>query len=126
MTRNSRKQRYSAENIDIPALRLVYQLDDENIPVEDNIFETRPTYEIVEELFIRTNSFIAQKIAAGLPEKALLRRHSPPNQRRVENFAERMNRYDQNIDVSSSAALQTSLFRLKDPVVRQVCHLGPA
>ncbi|CAZ83341.1 unnamed protein product [Tuber melanosporum] len=119
ITRNSRRQRYSAENVDIPALRLVYQLDDENIPVEDNIFETRPAYEIVEELFIKTNNFVAQKIATGLPEKALLRRHSPPNQRRVENFAERMNRYDQHIDVSSSAALQTSLFRLKDPVVRQ-------
>jgi protein SSD1 len=57
---------------------LAYQLDDENIPVEDNIFETHPAYEIVEELFIRTNSFIGQKIADGLPEKALLRRHSPP------------------------------------------------
>jgi protein SSD1 len=74
----------------------------------------------VEELFIRTNSFVGRKIAAGLPEKALLRRHSPPNQRRIENFAERMNRYKQDIDVSSSAALQTSLYRLQDPVVRQV------
>lgn len=130
ITRKLRQQRYGADGVDIPALRLVSLLDDENIPVEDNIFHSRPAYELLEELFVSTNSVVAQKISAGLPEKALLRRHSHPNQRRLENFGERMNRLGHKIDISSSAALQTSLFRLEDDVVRKVfnsrLHVGVA
>ncbi|KAL7275202.1 Translational repressor [Rhizina undulata] len=117
LTKQFRGQRYGTEIEDIPALRLLYQLDDENIPVEENIFDSRPAYEIVEELSIRTNAFVAQKLVAGLPEKALLRRQSAPNQRRLENFGDRMNRFDYKIEISSSAALQSSLFSLPDSSV---------
>ncbi|KAH0615144.1 uncharacterized protein H6S33_000780 [Morchella sextelata] len=118
ITRKLRKERYNADNDEIPAMRLVSLLDDENIPIEDNIFHSRPAYEVLEELFVKTNAVVAQKIAAALPEKALLRRHARPNQRRLDNFGERMNRLGHTIDISNSAALQTSLFRLEDPVVR--------
>lgn len=99
---------------------MLYQTDDENVPNTENIFETRPAYELVEELLIKTNSLVAEKIAAALPEKALLRRQSPPTPRRLATFGDRINRLGYNIDISSSAALQPSLFSLEDSDVRKV------
>lgn len=106
--------------MDIPALRLLYQTDDENVPNTENIFETRPAYEIVEELLIKTNSLVAEKIVTALPEKALLRRQSPPTARRLATFGDRINRLSYEIDTSNSAALMSGLFALEDPDVRKV------
>jgi protein SSD1 len=120
LTKKSREQRYGLNETEIPPLRLLYQTDDENVPNTENIFETRPAYELVEELLIKTNSLVAEKIAAALPEKALLRRQSPPTPRRLATFGDRINRLGYNVDISSSAALQTGLFALKDSDVRKV------
>jgi protein SSD1 len=105
---------------DIPALRLLYQTDDENVPNTENVFETRLAYEISEEILIRTNSFIAEKIVAALPTQAMLRRQSPPMPRRLATFGNRINRLDYNIDISSSAGLMSGLFKLEDADVRKV------
>lgn len=101
-------------------------MDDENIPVEKNLFESRPAYDLVEEVLIKTNAFIAEKLLAGLPEKALLRRQARPQQRRLDTFGERMNRLGYKMDISSSAALQTGLFHLEDAAVRMVITLSMA
>ena len=105
---------------DVPQLRLFYQLDDENVPVEHNIFDSTPAHEIIEELSYKANSYIAQVIAAALPEKALLRRQAPPNQRRLATFADRMTRIGYNIDTTSSGSLQNSLFSVQDVEIRKV------
>jgi protein SSD1 len=114
------------EDIEIPALRLLYQTDDENVPNTENVFETRPAYEIVEELLIKTNTIIAETIATALPERALLRRQSPPNPRRLSTFAERINRLGYQLDISSSVSLLNGLFSLQDADVRKVCILPPS
>lgn len=120
LSKKSRQQRYGVtEDIEIPALRLLYQTDDENVPNTENVFETRPAYEIVEELLIKTNTIIAETIATALPERALLRRQSPPNPRRLSTFAERINRLGYQLDISSSVSLLNGLFSLQDADVRK-------
>ena len=102
------------------ALRLLYQLDDEAIPVGENIFHSTPAQGLVEELSIKTNTIIAHRLAVGLPEKALLRRHAQPIQRRMSVFGDRMNRLGFGIDVTNGATLQNSLLRLDSDTVREV------
>ena len=104
----------------MPPLRLLHQLDDENVPVEHNIFNSTPAHEIIEELGHKANTFVAQRIAAALPEKAFLRRQAPPNARRLATFADRMTRIGYDIDTASSATLQNSLFKVKDADLRKV------
>jgi len=103
----------------IAPLRLLQQLDDENIPVEHNIFDSSSATELVEELMHKTNSYIAQRLAEGLPEKALLRRQSPPNSRRLQTFVERMTALGYEIDPTSSGTLQNSLFKVEDAEIRK-------
>lgn len=119
ITSKLRQARFGDRSSEIPPLRLLYQLDDENVPVESNIFDSSPAHELIEELSHKTNAFVAQKIFAGLPEKALLRRQASPNPRRLQTFAERMDNIGYEIDTSSSGSLQTSLFKVEDSEIRK-------
>lgn len=116
-----REARYGSRSDEVPPLRLLHQLDDENVPVEHNIFDSTPAHEIIEELSHKANTFVAQRIATALPDKAFLRRQAPPNARRLATFADRMTRIGYEIDTSSSGTLQNSLFNVKDADLRKVC-----
>lgn len=119
IARKFREARLGSEGENMAPLRLMYQLDDENVPVEHNIFDSTPSHELIEELTHKANTFVAQKIFAGLPEKALLRRHPAPNPRRLQTFVDRMCKIGCEIDVSTSGTLQTSLFRVDDENIRK-------
>lgn len=121
MAQKFRESRFGSRAENIPPLRLLYQLDDENVPVEQNIFDSTPAHELIEELSHKANTLVAKKIATALPEKAFLRRQAPPNPRRLQTFAERMTRIGYEIDTTSSGTLQNSIFRVEDANMRKVC-----
>lgn len=102
----------------------MHLIEDENIPVQRNIFDSSPAHELVEELTHMANSIVATKLFTALPEKALLRRQAPPNFRRLQTFVDRMNRLGFDIDASSSGTLQSSLFKIEDADIRKVCSIS--
>ncbi|KAI2609258.1 RNB-domain-containing protein [Hypoxylon sp. NC1633] len=114
-----REARLGSEGEPMAPLRLLHQLDDENIPIQHNIFDSTSGTELVEELLHKVNASIAQKIAQGLPEKALLRRQTPPNARRLQTFVERMRAIGYDIDTTSSGTLQNGLFKVDDSDIRK-------
>ncbi|EUC46425.1 hypothetical protein COCMIDRAFT_92798 [Bipolaris oryzae ATCC 44560] len=114
-----RQTRFGDRVSDVKALRLMYQLDDENVPVEQNIFDSSPAHECIEELSHLVNATVAKKLAAGLPEKALLRRQAPPNPRRLMTIAERMGAIGYELNTESSGSLQNSLFEVEDDDLRK-------
>jgi protein SSD1 len=114
-----REGRYGSRSANLAPLRLLYQLDDENVPVEHNIFDSSASHEIIEELSHKANAVVAQKIFSAFPETAFLRRHGPPNARRLQTFADRMSKAGYKMDLSSSGALQNSLFKVQDAGLRK-------
>ena len=114
-----REARLGAGGEPIAPLRLLQQLDDENRPVQHNLFESTQALELVEELMHKANAYVGQRLAQGLPEKAILRRQAAPNPRRLETFADRMNAIGYEIDTSSSGAVQSSLFKVDDSDLRK-------
>lgn len=120
ITNKFRQARYGGDTVvNIPPLRLMYQLDDENVPVEHNIFDSSPAHEMIEELSHKTNAAVAEKIFQAIPDRALLRKQPNPNPRRLATFAERMTNIGYDMDISTSAALQNSLFRIEDDDIRK-------
>ncbi|KAI1001455.1 Virulence protein [Podosphaera aphanis] len=117
LTQKWRKMRLNIDS-EVAPLRLFHHLDDENTLVEQNIFISTPSHELIEELMYMTNSFVAQKIFHGLPEKALLRRHGQPNPRRLQTFVDRMSRIGYEIDANTGGSLQNSLFKVDDADIR--------
>lgn len=120
MANKFREARFGRRSTSIPSLRLLYQLDDENVPVEHNIFDSSSAHELIEELSHKANLAVAQKLFNATPEKALLRRQSSPNSRRLATFAERMAKAGYEIDTTSSGTLQNSLFQVQDADLRKV------
>ncbi|KAK9770159.1 putative Ribonuclease II/R domain-containing protein [Seiridium cardinale] len=114
-----REARLGSEDEPIAPLRLLHQLDDENIPIKHNLFDSTSGTELVEELLHKVNTYVAQRLAQGLPEKALLRRQGAPNGRRLQTFADRMTAIGYDIDTTSSGTLQNSLFKVDDNDIRK-------
>ncbi|KAJ6091740.1 hypothetical protein N7467_003709 [Penicillium canescens] len=114
-----REARFGNRVSNVPVQRLLQQLDDENVPVEYNIFESTAAHELVEELSHQANFFVARKLASAMPDKAFLRRQFPPNPRRLTLFVERMNRLGFEMDPSSSGSLQSSLCKVQDVDLRK-------
>ncbi|KAF8461916.1 hypothetical protein BDZ91DRAFT_829160 [Kalaharituber pfeilii] len=119
ITQKFRRQRLNITGENNMPLRLLQQLDDEALPVVENIFHSTYSQGVVEELAIKTNSFIAQKLFAAMPDKALLRRHAPPIQRRIDVLADRMRRLGFPIDIIDGATLQNSLLNIESDTVRR-------
>lgn len=100
-------------------LRLFAQLDDENVPVNVNIFEAKPSHQLIEEILMKVNSTVAEKLVSIAPSSSVLCRHLPPNPRRLESFASKLQTLGHPLDTSSSANLQKSLFSLSDADTRK-------
>jgi protein SSD1 len=115
-----RQQRFGAKSDgQTPILGLLNQVDDENVRVSANIFDGTLTQQLLDEINIKTNCVVAQKLNAVLREKAFLRRNPEPILQRLEAFSEIVRSLDLGIDTSSSAALQKSLFNIESREVRQ-------
>ncbi|KAH8652397.1 hypothetical protein BX600DRAFT_386539 [Xylariales sp. PMI_506] len=114
-----REARLDSQDEPIAPLRLLHQLDDENIPIQHNIFDSTSGIEMVEELQHKTDAYIAQRLVEGLPEKALLRRQSAPNSRRLQTFVDRMRAIGYEIDTTNSGTVQNSLFKVDDDEIRK-------
>ncbi|KAI0122828.1 hypothetical protein BJ170DRAFT_587632 [Xylariales sp. AK1849] len=114
-----REARLGSEDEPIAPLRLLHQLDDENIPIQHNLFDSTSGTELVEELLHKANAYVAQRVAQGLPEKALLRRQGAPNGRRLQTIGERMRAIGYDIDTTSSGTVQNSLFKVDDNEIRK-------
>ncbi|KAL2871975.1 mRNA-binding translational repressor SSD1 [Aspergillus lucknowensis] len=114
-----RETRFGNRVTQIPPLRLLYQLDDENVPVESNIFDSSAVRELVEELSFKANFLVARKLVTALPDKAFLRRQPSPNDRRLHSFVDRMKRLGFEFDESSSGSLQSSLCKVQDDDLRK-------
>lgn len=114
-----REARLGSEDEPIAPLRLLHQLDDENIPIKHNLFDSTSGTELVEELQHKVNAYVAQRLAQELPEKALLRRQGAPNARRLQTFVERMRAIGYDFDTTSSGTVQNSLFKVDDNDIRK-------
>ncbi|KAA8912960.1 hypothetical protein TRICI_003342 [Trichomonascus ciferrii] len=114
-----RTQRFGAKAGQTPVLGLLNQVDDENVRVSANIFDGTLAQQLLDEINIKTNCVVAQKLNAVLKEKAFLRRNPEPILQRLEAFSDTVRSLNLGIDTSSSAALQKSLFNIESREVRQ-------
>lgn len=113
------QQRLGLDKADLPILGLLNYVDDESVVVSANIFEGSPVRQILDELSIKVNTAVAQKIFAVLGDKALLRRHSDPILQKIESFIESVKNLNLDMDTTSSASIQKSILNIEDGVVRK-------
>ncbi|KAI5293141.1 hypothetical protein KEM52_005799 [Ascosphaera acerosa] len=114
-----RESRYGHRVLDPPTLNLLGLLDDENVPVQPNVFRSSAAHSLIQEISHKVNEIVAKRLFQALPHMALLRRQAPPNARRLQTFIQRMSALGYNIDATSSGTLQTSLFEIPHSDIRE-------
>ncbi|CAN6640195.1 protein Ssd1p [Trichomonascus vanleenenianus] len=115
-----RQQRFHLDSDSVtPILALLNQVDDENVAVTPNIFDGKAAQQLVDEINIKVNSAVAQKLHAKLGDVAFLRRQAEPILQRLESFSDTIRGLNLEIDTSSSEAIQRSFFKIKDDTVRK-------
>lgn len=113
-----RQRRFENGALKIDNVRLSFDLDEQGLPTDCGVYKTYDAHRLIEEFMLQANITVAQKIAAGLPDVALLRRHEQPIDRRLEGFAARAKRLGFDIDTNSGGALYKSLEAIDDRKAR--------
>ncbi|KAK4050966.1 Translational repressor [Microbotryomycetes sp. JL201] len=119
IARHLRKRRFDGGALRIDNVKVSFKLDENGLPEDCDSYERKEANELIEEFMLLANMSVAGKIAAGLPDQALLRRHESPIERRFEAFLGRMSRLGLDLDGSSAGALMKSIQQVQDETARQ-------
>ncbi|XP_066883276.1 DIS3-like exonuclease 2 isoform X2 [Kogia breviceps] len=105
-----RQQRFAGGALRLDQLKLVFTLDHETgLPQGCHIYEYRDSNKLVEEFMLLANMAVARKIHCTFPERALLRRHPPPQTKMLNDLVEFCDQMGLPMDFSSAGALHKSL-----------------
>ncbi|KAL8290404.1 hypothetical protein RQP46_002662 [Phenoliferia psychrophenolica] len=118
LAKHLRKRRFDNGALRIDNVKVFFNLDAEGQPADCNVDMRKEANELIEEFMLLANISVAGKIAAGLPDQALLRRHEPPIERRLESFVERMKSLKVDLDGSSSGSLMRTINNVTDESAR--------
>jgi protein SSD1 len=108
-----RARRFENGSLRIDTVKLSFSLDEDGRPSDCKVYERLDSHSLIEEFMLLANAAVAQKIAAGLPDQALLRRHEAPIERRIEGFSKRASRLGYDFDISSAGTIMTSFGKLQ-------------
>ncbi|KAM6178417.1 DIS3-like exonuclease 2 [Rhynchocyon petersi] len=105
-----RRQRFVGGALRLDQLKLAFTLDHETgLPQGCHVYEYRDSNKLVEELMVLANVAVAHKIHRTFPERALLRRHPPPQTKMLNDLMEFCDQMGLPLDFSSAGALHKTL-----------------
>ncbi|KAI9270490.1 hypothetical protein BDA99DRAFT_501927 [Phascolomyces articulosus] len=100
---------------------LDFVFNEQREPTSIGIKNKEHTTMITEELLLLANQSVAQKISSQFPEQALLRRHAPPNERKIRELQEYATKYlGVPIDISSAKSIEDTIESIQDPNLRKI------
>ncbi|CAG8469835.1 4725_t:CDS:10, partial [Acaulospora colombiana] len=123
LSQRLREHRHKRGTLSLGSISLKFDLDEDDLPLECNVYESKDANRLIEEFMLLANISVAQKISSAFPEQALLRRHAVPIERRLNDFVEHAERLGYNINTSSAGALQRSLDAVEDEDAKEVLKL---
>ncbi|RCH90933.1 hypothetical protein CU098_004064, partial [Rhizopus stolonifer] len=104
--------------------RLEYEFEEEGKPVTVSIAHKKPVETMVKEFLFLANKCVAQKISSEFPEQALLRRHAPPSERKINELVMYAARHlGVKLDNTSAGSLEASIEAIQDPKLRRVVSM---
>jgi len=108
-----RSERFAAGALRLDNPKLSFRLDEQGDPIQVVQYITGESHQLVEEFMLLANRRVAAKIASAFPQAALLRRHPPPDPRKLAELATFSGAHSLALDTSSSKALHASLTALR-------------
>lgn len=112
-----RDARYAAGALSLNKSKLKFEFDDMNSRVAPKGFSLEKSKEanwMVEQFMLLANVRVAEKIVEFLPECAMLRKHEPPQRKKLTDLAKTGAKYGFKISIKNSKGLNDSLQSYKD------------
>lgn len=122
-----RSARFAGGALRLDNTRMVFRLDADGNPVSAVPHVQREANQLIEEFMLLANMRVAKIISDTFPDRAVLRRHQPPNPRKMGELTEACRALGVRVDASSAGALQVSLAALRanhpDPDIVEIVTL---
>jgi DIS3-like exonuclease 2 len=124
-----RRARFDSGALRLDNTKLTFKLDSDGNPDGVLVYESLDANKLIEEFMLLANRSVAGAICRAFPESALLRRHPPPNERKLEEFAKMCEAHGLEVNLSSAGALHASLEEIRratahDGAIADVIRLG--
>ncbi|KAI8085938.1 uncharacterized protein B0P05DRAFT_466383 [Gilbertella persicaria] len=123
LSKQMRERRFAGGALSINSIRLSFKLNELGEPCAVSIYEQKDANRLIEEFMLCANTSVAQKIASHYPNDALLRQHSPPHEKSLDEFIRIAEGMGYSFDGSSAGALQKSFNAIESEDVRAVLRL---
>ncbi|KAL0046957.1 hypothetical protein WJX82_002966 [Trebouxia sp. C0006] len=94
--------------------KLYFKTDDNGNPVSAAPYVQREANQLVEECMLLANMSVAKIVADAFPERALLRRHPPPDERKIGDLVQMAEDLGLSLDVSTAGSIAHSLQALRE------------
>ncbi|ORZ21103.1 hypothetical protein BCR42DRAFT_321271 [Absidia repens] len=118
-----RKRRYENGALSMNSIKLSFKLDDDGEPEKVWVYQLKEANRLIEEFMLRANMSVAEKICEHYPGEAMLRRHEPPIERRLDEFISVAQSLGYYIDGSTSGTLQASFDAIESEDVKYVLRI---
>ncbi|CEG62754.1 Putative RNB domain-containing protein [Rhizopus microsporus] len=123
MSKKMRERRFANGALSINSIRLSFKLNDIGEPCEVSIYEQKDANRLIEEFMLRANMSVAEKIREHYPNEALLRQHSPPHEKSLNEFLRIVDSLGYKFDGSTAGSLQESFNSIESEDVKSVLKL---
>ncbi|CAO3651245.1 unnamed protein product [Mucor fragilis] len=123
ISKQMRERRFSNGALSINSIRLSFKLNDLGEPCGVSIYEQKDANRLIEEFMLRANMSVAEKIAKHYPNEALLRQHSPPHERTLNEFIKIAENLGYSFDGSTAGSMQKSFSAIESEDVKSVLRL---
>ncbi|KAK3586758.1 hypothetical protein CHS0354_023484 [Potamilus streckersoni] len=111
-----RKKRFDSGALRLDQVKLQYSLDSQTgLPNGYWVYQQKDSNRLIEEFMLLANMAVAHKINSAYPEKAILRRHPPPQSKMADDLRELCENLGVSINIGSAGDLQKSLWSYSDP-----------
>ncbi|OZJ05296.1 hypothetical protein BZG36_01948 [Bifiguratus adelaidae] len=118
-----RARRFENGALTMNNIKLSFNLDDNMHPEGVYVYRQQDANKLIEEFMLLANMSVANQISKYFPEIALLRRHSAPIQRRLDEFCDQAEKLGFDFDGTSAKTLQECFDNVDTPEVRMVLWL---
>ncbi|KAJ2810821.1 hypothetical protein GGI24_006941, partial [Coemansia furcata] len=85
-----RTRRFACGALSLSNVKLSFDLDSSGAPVDCRPYVIKDSNRLIEEFMLLANMSVAARIEATFPNASLLRRHSPPLQRRLDETCQQL------------------------------------
>ncbi|RCI07107.1 hypothetical protein CU098_011604 [Rhizopus stolonifer] len=123
MSKSMRKRRFANGALSINSIKLSFKLNELGEPCEISVYEQKDSNRLIEEFMLRANMSVAEKINEHYPNEALLRQHSPPHEKSLDEFIKIAENLGYKFDGSTAGSLQESFNAIESEDAKEVLRL---